>query len=148
MGCIHLKRLQFSWRPKDSSLRYSIGQASGTDKQFLISNSHNYLPPTLSSTYSDGSFINKGPKNTSVSDGDSVVFDFSGVNVRSSSLKFAELKFAMNPLNSSGKVSKTRSIFFEIPEDYIFEIKVDKIISSNSSNSNIWESDINIYSTP
>jgi len=134
----------FSWRPQGSSVVYTSTVLDKNnpifDKQFLINNSYNYLPPTLSGTDSDGSFINKGPKNTSVSDGDRVVFDFSGVNVRSSSLKFAELKFTMNPINSSGKISKIRSVFFEIPEDYIFEIKVDKIISSNSVNLNIWES--------
>ena len=134
----------FSWRPQGSSVVYTSTVLDKNnpifDKQFLINNSYNYLPPTLTSTDSDGSFINNGPNNTSVSDGDRVVFDFSGVNIRSSSLKFAELKFTMNPLNSSGKISKIRSLFFEITEDYIFEIKVDKIVSSNSANSNIWES--------
>ena len=46
----------------------------------------------------------------------------------------------MNPYGSSGKLSKSRSIFIEISNNYIFEININNIISSSSFKSDVWES--------
>ena len=134
----------FSWRPRGSSVTYSSTKLDRNnpifDKQFLINNSFNYSPPTLNSKDVDGNFVNSGPSNINISIGDIVRFDFSGIVPGTNIPKFAELKFTMNPYGSSGKLSKSRSIFIEISNNYIFEININNIISSSSFKSDVWES--------
>lgn len=134
----------FSWRPQGSSVTYSNTKLDRNnaifDKQFLINNSYDYIPPSLSSTDVDGSFINSGPKNINISIGEKVRFDFSGIVPGTNTPKFAELKFTMNPFQSSGKLSKSRSIFMKISNDYIFEISINDVISSRAVKSDVWES--------
>ena len=134
----------FSWRPRGSSVTYSSTKLDRNnpifDKQFLINNSFNYSPPTLNSKDVDGNFVNSGPSNINILIGDIVRFDFSGIVPGTNIPKFAELKFTMNPYGSSGKLSKSRSIFIEISNNYIFEININNIISSSSFKSDVWES--------
>jgi len=134
----------FSWRPQGSSVTYSTTKLDRNnpifDKQFLINNSYNYSPPTLNSKDIDGNFVNSGPRNINISIGDKVRFDFSGIASGTNIPKFAELKFTMNPYGSSGKLSKSRSIFIEISNNYIFEININNIISSSAFKSDVWES--------
>ena len=134
----------FSWRPQGSSVTYSNTKLDRNnaifDKQFLINNSYDYIPPSLSSTDVDGSFINSGPKNTNISIGEKVRFDFSGIVPGTNTPKFVELKFTMNPFQSSGKLSKSRSIFMKISNNYIFEISINNVISSSAVKSDVWES--------
>ena len=134
----------FSWRPQSSSITYSSTKVDRNNpifnKQFLINNSFNYSPPSLLGVDSNGSFINSGPKNVNISIGEKVKFDFSGINSNTNTPKFAELKFTMNPYGSSDKVSKSRSIFIEISNNYIFEISINNIISSSAFKPDVWES--------
>ena len=134
----------FSWRPQGSSVGYSSTKLDRNnpifDKQFLINNSYNYSPPTLLGTSTDGDFINEGPKNTNVSTGEKVIFNFSGLTPGTSTPKFVEIKFTMNPYGSSDKLSKTRSIFFDITDNFVFEIEINQITSSSAIRSNTWES--------
>ena len=46
----------------------------------------------------------------------------------------------MNPYGSSDKLSKTRSIFFDITDNFVFEIEINQITSSSAISSNTWES--------
>ena len=89
---------------------------------------------------SDGSFINSGPINVNISSGEKVKFDFSGISSNTINPKFAELKFKMNPYGSSGKLSKSRSIFIEISDNYIFEISINNIVSTSAFKPDVWES--------
>jgi len=134
----------FSWRPKGSSVVYSSTKLDQNnpifDKQFLINNSYNYEPPTLLGSEPSGEFINKGPKNIEVAIGDKIIFDFQGINSVSSEPKFVELKFKMNPYGSSGKLSDSRSIFFDTSDGLLFEINVNNISTSSSLNDDTWES--------
>ena len=134
----------FSWRPQGSSVAYSSTKLNRNnpifDKQFLINNSYNYSPPTLLGISTAGDLINEGPKNTNVSKGEKVIFDFSGLTPGTSTPKFAEIKFTMNPYGSSDKRSKTRSIFFDITDNFVFEIDINQITSSSAISSNTWES--------
>ena len=134
----------FSWRPQSSSIAYSSTKIDRNNpifnKQFLINNSFNYSPPSLLGVDSNGSFINSGPKNVNISIGEKVKFDFSGINSNTNTPKFAELKFIMNPYGSSGKLSKSRSVFIEISNNYIFEISINNIISSSAFKPDVWES--------
>ena len=134
----------FSWRPRGSSVTYSSTKLDRNnpifDKQFLINNSFNYSPPTLNSKDVDGNFVNSGPSNINISIGDIVRFDFSGIVPGTNIPKFAELKFTMNPYGSSGKLSKSRSVFIEISNNYIFEISINNIISSSAFKPDVWES--------
>ena len=134
----------FSFRPKGSSTVYTKTLVDRNnplfDKQFTINNSYNYSPPSINSLDQIGNFLNKGPKNTVVNKGDQILFDFSGLDKGTNKPKFVELKFLMLPYESS-KNSTRKSIFFDTEdEEYIFEISIDSIISSSSSNSSDWES--------
>ena len=134
----------FSFRPKGSSTVYTKTLVDRNnplfDKQFTINNSYNYSPPSINSLDQSGNFLNKGPKNTVVSKGDQLLFDFSGLDKGTNKPRFVELKFLMLPYESS-KNSTRKSIFFDIDdEEYIFEIRIDNVISLSSSKSTDWES--------
>jgi hypothetical protein len=91
-------------------------------------------------TSTAGDFINEGPKNRNVSKGEKVIFNFSGLTPGTSIPKFVEIKFRMNPYGSSEKLSKTRSIFLDIVDNFVFVIDVNQITSSSAFSSNTWES--------
>ena len=134
----------FSWRSKGSSTVYTKTSLDKNnplfDKQFTINNSYQYSPPSINSQDQNGNFLNNGPKNTIVKNGDKIIFDFSGLIKGTNQPRFVELKFLMLPYESS-KNSTKKSIFFETEkEEYIFEISIDNIISSNSPKSSDWES--------
>ena len=134
----------FSWRSKGSSTVYTKTLLDKNnplfDKQFTINNSYQYSPPSINSKDQNGTFLNKGPKNTIVKNGDKIIFDFSGLEKGTNKPRFVELKFLMLPYESS-KNSTRKSIFFETEkEEYIFEISINNIISSNSPKSSDWES--------
>lgn len=134
----------FSFRPKGSSTVYTKTVVDRNnplfDKQFTINNSYNYSPPSIMSLDQSGNFLNNGPKNTVVDNGDKILFDFSGLDKGTNKPEFVELKFLMLPYESS-KNSTRKSIFFDTEdEEYIFEISIDNVISSSSPKSTDWES--------
>ena len=134
----------FSWRPKGSSVVYTSTKLDLNnpifDKQFLINNSYNYEPPTLSGTEPSGNFINKGPKNIDVTTGDKLIFNFQGIDFVGSEPKFVELKFKMNPYSSSEKLSSSKALFFDTSDGFLFEINVKNISTSSSFLHDTWES--------
>jgi len=135
----------FTWRAQGSSIVYSSRELNLNNpvfnKQFLINDSYTYSSPTLESSDENGEFLNSGPRNKIVKQGDKISFDFSGINKGSSNIKFIEMKFQMNPLSGSSKKSTERSLFFDIlNSSYKFEISVNKILNSSSFKSSEWES--------
>ena len=64
-------------------------------------------------------FINDGPRELTVSTGNSIDFDFSGLNPGTSNIKFVSLNFQMIPTDSL-KLTKTKSVLIEVNGDSIF----------------------------
>ena len=135
----------FAWRQQGSSVvASSTNQNLNTallNKEFIITDSPiNYEAPVLQGTDSStGSFINDGPRNLTISLGDDVEFNFSGLKSNSSIIKFVKLNFQMSPLNNS-KLTSKKSIFFNVVnDDYKFFIKFNNLVNSKSHLDDVWE---------
>ncbi len=138
----------FSWRSSGSSTmasKSSINKVTSLfDKSFVInSGGQNYTPPTInSSDQVSGEFLNDGPRNLIVSEGSNVTFNFQGIVDGSSKTEFVKLKFKLIPDTGSTKKTKYKSIYLPTEnKNYNFSINISKVISSESSSSQIWEDD-------
>lgn len=135
----------FGWREQGSSVVSSSTNKnlinSIFNKEFVITNSSiNYLPPDLKGLDSNsGTFLNNGPRNITISTGDTVTFNFQGLQTNSSDVKFVKLNFQMIPTDSS-KLTKTKSVFQNVDSaNYNFEINFRTLINSPSPLSDVWE---------
>lgn len=135
----------FGWREQGSSVVSSSTNInlinSIFNKEFVITNSSlDYLPPELKGLdSSSGAFLNNGPRDITISTGDSVTFNFQGLKTNSSDIKFVKLNFQMIPTDSS-KLTKTKSVFQNVDSsNYNFEINFRTLINSSSPLSDVWE---------
>jgi len=135
----------FGWREQGSSVVSSSTNKnlinSIFNKELVITNSSlNYLPPELKGLDpSSGAFLNNGPRDITISTGDSVTFNFKGLQTNSSDVKFVKLNFQMIPTDSS-KLTKTKSVFQNVDSaNYNFEINFRTLINSPSLLSDVWE---------
>lgn len=140
------KVVTFSWRSSGSSTLTSTTTQDKLnplfDKVFVLnSGGQSYTPPSINaSDQVSGEFLNTGPLDLVVGEGDSVVFDFSGIVDGSSKTKFARINFQLVPDTGSSKKSKTRSIYLPLNnENYNFKINIENIISTPSILNNTWE---------
>ena len=136
----------FSWRSSGSSTLNSVSVEDKLnplfDKVFVInSGGQSYTPPSINaSDQVSGEFLNDGPRNLVVSEGDIVNFNFSGIVDGSSKTHFVKLKFQLQPDVGSSKKSKSREIYIKLDnENYIFKLNIEKIVSSDTNLDNSWE---------
>ena len=135
----------FAWREQGLSIVSSSTNRNTSTAlyghEFVISDSSaSYQHPALSG-FKQGTtgFINNGPRELTVSEGNSIDFDFSGLNPGTSNIKFVRLNFQMIPTDSL-KLTKSKSIIKEVNEDsYIFSLNFDTFINSTSQSPSIWE---------
>ena len=136
----------FSWRSSGSS---TISNTTTQDminplfdKAFVVNrNGKSYTPPSInSSDQVSGEFLNTGPKGVVVSSGDQVSFNFDGIVDGSSKPQFVKIKFQLLPDSGSTKKSKSKEIYLPINnENYSFNLKIEKVVSTVSNLSNTWE---------
>jgi hypothetical protein len=136
----------FSWRSSGSSTLNSISVVDNLnplfDKAFVInSGGQSYTPPSLNaSDQVSGDFLNDGPKNLVVGEGDIVNFNFNGVVDGSSTTRFVKLKFQLQPDTGSTKKSKSREIYIDLNnESYNFKLNIEKVVSTDTNLNNRWE---------
>ena len=136
----------FSWRSSGSSTLNSISVEDKLnplfDKAFVInSGGQSYTPPSLNaSDQVSGEFLNNGPRNLIVSEGDIVNFDFNGIVDGSSTTRFVKIKFQLQPDTGSTKKSKSREIYIDLNnENYNFKLNIEKVVSTGTNLDNKWE---------
>ena len=136
----------FSWRSSGSSTLNSISVVDNLnplfDKAFVInSGGQSYTPPSLNaSDQVSGDFLNDGPRNLVVVEGDIVNFNFNGVVDGSSTTRFVKLKFQLQPDTGSTKKSKSREIYINLNnESYNFKLNIEKVVSTDTNLNNRWE---------
>ena len=135
----------FAWREQglsivSTSTNRNISSALYSNEFVITDSSASYQHPTLSGFKqgTDG-FINDGPRDLTVSTGNSIDFDFSGLNPGTSNIKFVSLNFQMIPTDSL-KLTKTKSVLIEANGDsYIFSLNFDNLINSTSLSPSVWE---------
>tara|TARA_B100000073_G_scaffold347698_1_gene362943 strand:+ start:1189 stop:3264 length:2076 start_codon:yes stop_codon:yes gene_type:complete len=135
----------FAWREQglsivSTSTNRNISSALYSNEFVITDSSASYQHPTLSGFKqgTDG-FINDGPRELTVSTGNSIDFDFSGLNPGTSNIKFVSLNFQMIPTDSL-KLTKTKSVLIEANGDsYIFSLNFDNLINSASLSPSVWE---------
>ena len=135
----------FAWREQglsivSTSTNRNISSALYSNEFVITDSSASYQHPTLSGFKqgTDG-FINDGPRELTVSAGNSIDFDFSGLNPGTSNIKFVSLNFQMIPTDSL-KLTKTKSVLIEANGDsYIFSLNFDNLINSASLSPSVWE---------
>lgn len=135
----------FAWREQglsivSTSTNRNISSALYNNEFVITDSSASYQHPTLSGFKqgTDG-FINDGPRELTVSTGNSIDFDFSGLNPGTSNIKFVSLNFQMIPTDSL-KLTKTKSVLIEANGDsYIFSLNFDNLINSASLSPSVWE---------
>ena len=135
----------FAWREQglsivSTSTNRNISSALYSNEFVITDSSASYQHPTLSGFKqgTDG-FINDGPRDLTVSTGNSIDFDFSGLNPGTSNIKFVSLNFQMIPTDSL-KLTKTKSVLIEANGDsYIFSLNFDNLINSASLSPSVWE---------
>ena len=135
----------FAWREKGLSVVSSSTNRNTSsalsNKEFVISDSNfTYQAPSLLAYDQDtNGFINDGPRDITVSEGDQVLFDFTGLTQGTSDIKFVKLNFQLIPTDSL-KLSKSKSVIKEVINDsYIFSLSFDTLINSKTNSSTIWE---------
>lgn len=135
----------FAWREKGLSVVSSSTNRNTSsalsNKEFVISDSNfTYQAPSLLAYDQDtNGFINDGPRDITVSEGDRVLFDFTGLTKGTSDIKFVKLNFQLIPTDSL-KLSKSKSVIKEVINgSYIFSLSFDTLINSKTNSSNIWE---------
>ncbi len=136
----------FSWRSSGSSTLNSISVEDKLnpllDKAFVInSGGQSYTPPSLNaSDQVSGEFLNDGPKNLIVTEGDVVNFNFNGIVDGSSTTRFVKIKFQLLPDTGSSKKSKTREVYIDLNnENYNFKLNIEKVVSTDTNLDNSWE---------
>ena len=136
----------FSWRSSGSSTVSNTTTQDMInplfDKAFVVNrNGKSYTPPSInSSDQVSGEFLNTGPKGVVVSSGDQVSFNFDGIVDGSSKPQFVKIKFQLLPDSGSTKKSKSKEIYLPINnENYSFNLKIEKVVSTVSNLSNTWE---------
>ena len=136
----------FSWRSSGSSTLSSVSVEDKLnplfDKAFVInSGGQIYTPPSLNaSDQVSGEFLNDGPKNLIVAEGDVVNFSFNGVVDGSSTTRFVKIKFQLQPDTGSTKKSKSREIYLDLNnENYNFKLNIENIVSTDTNSDNSWE---------
>jgi len=135
----------FAWREQglsivSTSTNRNISSALYSNEFVITDSSASYQHPTLSGFKqgTDG-FINDGPRELTVSTGNSIDFDFSGLNPGTSNIKFVSLNFQMIPTDGL-KLTKTKSVLIEANGDsYIFSLNFDNLINSASLSPSVWE---------
>ena len=135
----------FAWREQglsivSTSTNRNISSALYSNEFVINDSSASYQHPTLSGFKqgTDG-FINDGPREITVSTGNSIDFDFSGLNPGTSNIKFVSLNFQMIPTDNL-KLTKTKSVLIEVNGDsYIFSLNFDNLINSTSLSPSVWE---------
>jgi peptidoglycan hydrolase-like protein with peptidoglycan-binding domain len=136
----------FSWRSSGSSTLNSVSVEDKLnplfDKAFVInSGGQSYIPPALNaSDQVSGEFLNNGPRNLIVTEGDIVNFDFSGIVDGSSVTRFVKIKFQLQPDTGSTKKSKSREIYIDLNnKNYNFQLNIEKVVSIDTNLDNKWE---------
>tara|TARA_B100002019_G_scaffold275184_1_gene272827 strand:- start:4148 stop:6223 length:2076 start_codon:yes stop_codon:yes gene_type:complete len=135
----------FAWREQglsivSTSTNRNTSSALYSNEFVITDSSASYQHPTLSGFKqgTDG-FINDGPRELTVSTGNSIDFDFSGLNPGTSNIKFVSLNFQMIPTDGL-KLTKTKSVLIEANGDsYIFSLNFDNLINSASLSPSVWE---------
>ena len=113
------------------------------DKVFVVnSNGQTYTPPTINgSDQVSGDFLNDGPRDLIVSQGEKIVFDFGGIIDGSSKTQFVKIKLKLIPDSSSTKKSKSKEIYMTLDNDsYQINLNIEKVVSNESKILNEWES--------
>ena len=136
----------FSWRSSGSSTTSNTTTKDMInplfDKAFVVnSNGKSYTPLSInSSDLVSGEFLNTGPKGIVVNSGDQVSFNFDGIVDGSSKPEFVKIKFQLVPDTGSTKKSKSKEIYLPVDnENYNFNLKIEKVVSTVSNLSNTWE---------
>ncbi len=135
----------FGWREQGSSTTSTSSNKnlvnSIFNKEFVITDSSiNYQPPSLKGSDSNsGKFLNDGPRNLTVSTGNSVTFSFNGLTQGSTEIRFVKLNFQMIPTDSS-KFTKNKSVILKVTNgNYNFTINFQSFTNNESKSKNIWE---------
>ena len=137
----------FSWRSSGSStvntftLQDKISPL--LDKVFVVnSNGQTYIPPTINgSDQVSGDFLNNGPRDLIVSQGEKIVFNFAGIVDGSSKSQFVKIKLKLIPDTGSSKKSKSKEIYVTLDnESYQLNLDIEKVVSEESKIINEWES--------
>ena len=137
----------FSWRSSGSStvntftLQDKISPLF--DKVFVVnSNGQTYIPPTINgSDQVSGDFLNNGPRDLIVSQGEKIVFNFAGIVDGSSKSQFVKIKLKLIPDTGSSKKSKSKEIYVTLDnESYQLNLDIEKVVSEESKIINEWES--------
>ena len=137
----------FSWRSSGSSTvkTFTLEDKINPllDKVFVVnSNGQTYTPPTINgSDQVSGDFLNDGPRDLIVSQGEKIVFDFGGIIDGSSKTQFVKIKLKLIPDSSSTKKSKSKEIYMTLDnESYQLNLDIEKVVSEESKIINEWES--------
>ena len=137
----------FSWRSSGSSTvkTFTLEDKINPllDKVFVVnSNGQTYTPPTINgSDQVSGDFLNDGPRDLIVSQGEKIVFNFGGIIDGSSKTQFVKIKLKLMPDSSSTKKSKSKEIYMTLDNDsYQINLNIEKVVSNESKILNEWES--------
>ena len=136
----------FSWRSSGSSTVNSISVKDKLnplfDKAFVVnSGGQSYTPPSLNASDPvSGEFLNDGPRNLVVTEGDIVNFKFDGIVDGSSETRFVRIKFQLQPDTGSTKKSKSREIYIDLDnKNFNFKLNIEKVVSTETNLDNSWE---------
>ena len=139
--------MTFSWRSSGSSTinTFTLEDKINPllDKVFVVnSNGQTYTPPTINgSDQVSGDFLNDGPRDLIVSQGEKIVFNFGGIIDGSSKTQFVKIKLKLIPDSSSTKKSKSKEIYMTLDNDsYQINLNIEKVVSNESKILNEWES--------